>query len=85
MGAGNHRGRIKVTFGLFKSACGKPKPNRRAIGLLHVMKGMAHQDRQFIRMRGFIGNQPILRHADQGRIDALVLATFWRQGQARGR
>ena len=82
MGASDHGRRIKVAFGLFQPTRRKPQPDRRAIRLLHVVESMAQQNGQFIGMGGFVGNQPILRHAKQGRIDALVLAAFGCQRQA---
>ena len=82
MRPGNHRRRVQRPFLLLQRPGRQPQPNRGPIRPLHEIERMAQQDAQFIDMRRFEARQPIRRHADQRRVDRLMLPAFRRQGQA---
>ena len=81
----DHGRRIEPAGRLFETARGQAQPHRGSIWLLHVVEGMAQQDREFIRVRRFETREPVGRHADQRRVHRLVLPALGRQGQAGGR
>ena len=82
MRAGDHRRRIQLPVGLLKLACRQPQPHRRPVRPLHVIEGVAQQDRQFVDMGRLEAGQPVGGHADQRRVDRLVLPALRRQRQA---
>ena len=75
---------IKGARLLFELAGGEPQPHRRAVGLLHVVEGVAQENGEFVDIGGLETRQPVRTHADEGGIDRLVLAALGRQRQAGG-
>ena len=78
----DHRVLVEHSVGLLKLACRKPQPYRRPIGALHVFEGVTQHDRQLIHMGGLEACQTVGGHADQRRVDRLMLTAFRRQRQS---
>ena len=59
MRAGDHGFGVEHALGLVEPARGQPQPHRRAVGLLHMVEGVAQQNGEFIGMGGLEARQPI--------------------------
>ena len=73
------------SFGLRQAARRKTQIDRAALGLLHVVEAVPHQDRQLVDIGRLVGDEAGLADADQRRVDALVRAAFRCERHARRR
>ena len=76
VGPGNHCSRVQRALRLIQLPRRQPQPDRRAVRLLHEVKGVTHEDREFIDIGRFEARQPVRGHAEQRRVDRLVLPAF---------
>ena len=82
MRAGDHLRRIERPVRLRQRPGRQPQPHRRAVRLLHELQSVAQHDGEFVDMRRLEAREPVGGHADQRRVDRLVLPALGRQGQS---
>ena len=75
----NHMRRIQRPLGLRQNLRRKPQPHRRAIRLLHMLEGMAQQNRQLVAIGRLETRQPVLHDRQQRRVGRLMLPALGRQ------
>ena len=76
VGAGDDGLPRRASLRLLELPGGQAQPDRRAVRPLHETEGLAHEDRQFVDMGRLEAASRSGGHADQRRVDRLVLAAL---------
>ena len=84
VGSGDDGCRVEGAFGLVELPGGEAEPDGGACFGLHVDEGVAEEDGEFVDVGWFVAGEAVGCHADEGGVDALVLAAFGGERDAAG-